>query len=162
MTKVSKTNGFTNEKRAKQLISFEGFKLPVGSPGDIDGFWEWHVELFFWFEGKFIQSTIPYDGQKYGFQHIIDALQEEKFGCVVIFEHNIPEDETVYMCECIVTEIYSTKTHDWTNVRSENWTVQQVFDKTWKYYFKTFKPKQSTFDPDVAAENLRKNAAKSK
>lgn len=129
----SATRGtFQNVELAKQLVSFEGFKLsgrngiPNVTPTDIDGFVQLDSEeCFIFFELK--HSGGAPVGQASALQKACDFIENGGGNSVlVIAEHKTPFPETIIAKDAIVKKIYYQ--HKWWNER-EGRTLYEVVCK---------------------------------
>lgn len=103
---------FQNTEYAKQLVSFEGFRLRGRNgldnvtPTDIDGFVQLDsVNCFIFFELKHSGDAPP--GQKRAMEKACDHIKSGGANCIaIIAEHQTPSDETINARNAIVKEVY--------------------------------------------------------
>lgn len=113
---------FLNERRAKQLISFEGMERRWGLlPTDIDGYVEYIQKLYIFFEGKVVGTDLP-EGQRRALESICESHHNpyatgitdyNRFVFVLIFEHNTNPDDIIMMKDQIVVNVYNNISVEW-------------------------------------------------
>lgn len=97
-----------NRRRFLQVIDLESIDTGRDSyPMDIDGFIEFHGEMFIFYEFKYKNTPMP-EGQRLAYAHVVDALREAgKYAAALICEHDVDDaDEDVTAGETIIREAY--------------------------------------------------------
>lgn len=115
-----------NPNRKKQLFDFSRLKYGKITGSDIDMFWEYHNEVFLFYEFKYwvtngIESKLDMPrGQKVAYMRLIDAVQAGGKEAVLFSCHHTEADTSaaVDAAECVVDKYYYDK--KWYTVGDKN------------------------------------------
>lgn len=101
---------FQFQRRARQLIDFEGMRYKNITPTDIDAYTEYQDRAFLFFEFKYGDAKMSY-GQETALTRNCDAIQETGRDAVVFECHHNVQDcwEDVLAYEVPVTRYYYKK-----------------------------------------------------
>ena len=96
-----------HRERARQIIDFSGIRYGNITPTDIDGFFEYHNEVFVFCEMKLVGAELP-DGQRMAIERLVDRCDSnEKHAVAFVCEHTVENpEEDVIAAETIVKTIY--------------------------------------------------------
>lgn len=93
-----------SRERARQLRDFTGLRFGNVTPTDIDGFVEFHDELFVWIEIKLKGHDVP-RGQCKALERSCDAVSKAgRMAAVLIVEHDTEPTEDIDVAACSVRE----------------------------------------------------------
>lgn len=105
---------YAHEKRARQLIRFDGMNIGKRSFTDFDAVAEWRNHGWLVFEVKYEDKGVP-DGQRIALERFVfDASACGKYAVAAIVEHHVsdPADD-VYLRDCIVRDVFVTGEYRW-------------------------------------------------
>lgn len=107
MIYTDENRGTIQHRDLVRIINYAGVRYGSITPTDIDGFVEYHNEVFIIFEVKKRGAKLP-DGQRLAFKRFVDmpwALK--KYGYLVKLVHDdLPEGADIIAAECEVEVVY--------------------------------------------------------
>jgi hypothetical protein len=108
------TGVYEHEKRAKQLIRFDGMNIDSRSFTDFDAVMEWKDRAWLVFEVKYDNKDVPM-GQRIALERFIrDAGRSGKYAVAAVVEHYVANtNEDIYLRECIVRKLYVAGEYIW-------------------------------------------------
>jgi len=94
-----------HDKRARQIVLFDGLRWGKITPTDIDGFLDFGNRLMFFIETKFVGVSLPL-GQRLALERLCDATYKHRLkSYAFIAEHNAQQGSDIILAEAIVTEV---------------------------------------------------------
>lgn len=103
-----------NEKRARQLVRFDGMDFCNKGFTDIDAVMDWHGRAWLMFEvnGRGKELTT---GQRILAEHFVGMAGDSgRFAVAAVVEHGVMDcKRDVLLSECDVVELYDTKGMAW-------------------------------------------------
>lgn len=103
-----------NEKRARQLILFDGMNIQKRGFTDFDAVMEWRNQAWLVFEVKHGDKEVP-TGQRIALERFVGDVQKAgKHAVAAIVEHYESDpNNNVYLKHCIAREIFVTGELHW-------------------------------------------------
>lgn len=119
-----------NEKRAKQLVLFDGVESGRIHPTDMDWYLEYHDEKFIFGELKLAKGSDFPKGQKTALSRTADAIYESGRDAIcVVSVHGVENpDEPIILAETIVSQYYIPSVGSWLT-ESRRVTVKDLVER---------------------------------
>ena len=115
---MSATNGlghYDNEKRAKQLIRFDGMVFDRNkSFTDTDAIMDYRGIAWLMFEVKTGDAKLT-TGQRILAEHFVEMARDAgRYAVVAVVEHHVDDcSQPVYLADCDVRELYDSRGMEW-------------------------------------------------
>jgi hypothetical protein len=96
-----------NEDRYKQLVDYSGVRYGNITPTDIDGFIEYHDEIYVFYELKHMGGKMPH-GQQMALENLANCVKRAgRSPIIIVADHDTPTNQKVDAASTIVRCYYS-------------------------------------------------------
>ena len=118
---------FNYERKAKQLVSFDGMDCGGSSLSDIDFCLEFHNKVWVIGEVKGRNVLLP-KGQRFFLERFVNMARDGgKRAIAIVVEHNVWDwKETIQLKNCQVREYYTSETGRWAYPRRPYFVEEMI------------------------------------